>query len=178
MLTLWGEVLRAVPDSRLLVQAAALDDLPNRARFGELCAKHGIAPARLILRGFSPIDQAPASYADIDIALDPFPFCGGMTSLEALWLGVPVITLAGETIASRQSASMLMNLGLPELIAEDAAQYLHKAAQLAHELPRLAGLRCGLRQRFAGSPLMDYAGFAHALEAAYRDMWLSWIASN
>ncbi len=178
MLALWGEVLRAVPNSRLLVQAAALDDLPNRVRFGELCAKRGIAPARLELRGFSPIDQAPASYADIDIALDPFPFCGGMTSLEALWLGVPVITLAGETIASRQSASMLMNLGLPELIAEDAAQYVNKAAQLARELPRLAGLRSGLRQRFAGSPLMDYAGFARELEAAYRDMWLKWIASN
>ena len=178
VLALWGEVLRAVPNSRLLVQAAALDDLPNRARFGELCAKHGIAPARLELRGFSPIDQAAASYAAIDIALDPFPFCGGMTSLEALWLGVPVITLAGETIASRQSASMLMNLGLPELIAEYAAQYVNKAAELARNLPRLAEVRAGLRQRFATSPLMDYAGFARDLEAAYRDMWLSWIASS
>ena len=175
VLALWGEVLRAVPTSKLLLQAAALDDAPNRVRFGELCAKHGIAPGRLELRGFAPIEQAQASYAEIDIALDPFPFCGGMTSLEALWLGVPVITLAGETIASRQSASMLMNLGLRELIAEDTMQYVKNAAQLARDLPRLAGLRAGLRSRFANSPLMDYAGFARELEAAYRDMWLAWI---
>ena len=176
VLALWGEVLRTVPNSRLLVQAAALDDAPNRARFGELCAKHGIAPARLELRGFVPVDQAPASYAEIDIALDPFPFCGGMTSFEALWLGVPVITLAGETIASRQSASMLTNLGLPELIAENANQYVAAAAQLARDLPRLAQLRSGLRQRFAASPLMDYAGFARALEGAYREMWRNWAS--
>ena len=175
VLALWGEVLRAVPNSRLLLQTSALDDAPNRARFGALCAKHGIAPSRLELRGFVPVDQSLASYAEIDIALDPFPFCGGMTSLEALWLGVPVITLAGETIASRQSASMLMNLGLPELIAEDSAQYVHAAVQLARELPRLAALRSGLRQRFAASPLMDYTGFARALEALYAKMWLDWV---
>ena len=178
VLALWGEVLRAVPTSRLLVQTAALDDAPNRARFGELCARHGIAPARLELRGFAPIEEAAASYAEIDIALDPFPFCGGMTSLEALWLGVPVITLAGETIASRQSASMLINLGLPELAAESAEQYVANAARLAQDLPRLAGLRAGLRQRFAASPLMDYAAFARALESAYRDMWRNWIGSS
>ena len=175
VLALWGEVLQAVPGAKLRVQAAALDDAPNRARFGELCARHGIAPARLELRGFVPIEHAPASYAAIDIALDPFPFCGGMTSLEALWLGVPVITLAGETIASRQSASMLMNLGMPELIAGNPVQYVNNAADLARDLPRLAALRAGLRQRFAASPLMDYAGFARELEAAYRGMWLSWI---
>ncbi len=178
VLALWGKVLQAVPGATLLVQTAALDDAPNRSRFGELCARHGIAPARLELRGFVPVDQSSASYAAIDIALDPFPFCGGMTSLEALWLGVPVVTLAGETIASRQSASMLMNLSLPELIAEDGAQYVDIAAQLAADLPRLAALRAGLRQRYAASPLMDYAGFARELEAAYRGMWRNWIASG
>lgn len=175
VLALWGEVLRALPDSRLLVQTSALDDAPNRARFSALCAQHGIAPSRLELRGFVPVDESLASYAEIDIALDPFPFCGGMTSLEALWLGVPVITLAGETIASRQSASMLMNLGLPELIAENSAQYVHAAAQLARDLPRLAALRSRLRQRFAASPLMDYTGFARALEAIYLKMWRDWL---
>ena len=178
VLALWGAVLRAVPRSRLLLQAAALDDAPNRARFGELCAKHGIAQDRLELRCFVPIDRAPASYAEIDIALDPFPFCGGMTSLEVLWLGVPLVTLAGETIASRQSASMLMNLALPELVAVNAEQYVDIATRLAHDLPRLAALRSGLRVRFAASPLMDYPGFARALEAAYRDMWRNWIASS
>jgi len=178
VLALWSEVLRAVPQASLRVQASALDDAPNRRRFGELCAQHGIAPERLELQGFAPIEQAPASYADIDIALDPFPFCGGMTSLEALWLGVPVITLAGRTIASRQSTSMLMNLGLPGLIAENAAQYVDIAARLARDLPRLAEMRARLRPRFAASPLMDYSGFARNLEAAYRDMWLGWIGSS
>ena len=73
---------------------------------------------------------------------------------------------------------MLMNLELPELIAENALEYVNKAAQLARDLPRLAVLRAGLRQRFASSPLMDYAGFARALEAIYRDMWLGWTGSN
>lgn len=177
VLALWSEVLRAVPGANLRLQAAALDDAPNRARFGELCARHGIAPARLQLRGFVPIEEAPAGYAEIDIALDPFPFCGGMTSLEALWLGVPVITLAGETIAGRQSASMLMNLELPELIARSAEQYVASAARLARDLPRLAKLRAGLRPRFAASPLMDYAGFARELEAAYQCMWRTWLAA-
>ncbi len=178
VLALWGQVLRAVPGSRLLLQTAALDDAPNRVRFRELCAKHGIAQDRLDLRGFAPFDRVPESYAEIDIALDPFPFCGGMTSLEALWLGVPVITLPGASIASRQSASMLMNLALPELIAEDAAQYVAKAADLAQDLRRLTLLRAGLRPRFVSSPLMDYAGFARALQAAYRTMWRKWIASS
>lgn len=177
VLALWGEILRAVPGARLIIQAAALDDAPNRSRFGELCARHGIAPARLELRGFVPIEQTPASYAGIDIALDPFPFCGGMTSLEALWLGVPVITLAGQSIAGRQSASMLMNLGLPQLVATSAEQYVACAARLAHDLPRLAELRADLRARFAASPLIDYNGFARSLEAAYRDMWRGWLAA-
>ena len=176
VLALWAKVLHAVPGSRLLLQASALDDAPNRARFGALCAKFDIASDRLELRGFVPMEQAAATYAEIDIALDPFPFCGGMTSLEALWLGVPVITLAGETIASRQSASMLMNLGLPELIAQDSAQYVDAAARLARDLPRLAGLRASLRRRCAASPLADYGAFARALEAAYRQMWHNWAA--
>jgi predicted O-linked N-acetylglucosamine transferase (SPINDLY family) len=175
VLALWAEVLQAVPGAKLLIQAAALDDTLNRSRFRDLCARNGIASARLELRASVPVDETPASYAAIDIALDPFPFCGGMTSLEALWLGVPVITLAGETIASRQSASMLMNLGLPQLIAADSAQYVNLAAQLARDLPRLAALRAGLRQRFSLSPLMDYAGFARELETAYGDMWRDWV---
>ena len=178
VLRLWAAVLHAVPQSRLLLQAAALDDVPNRARFAELCASAGIAPERLELRGFVPLEQAALSYAEIDVALDPFPFCGGMTSLEALWQGVPVITLPGTQLASRQTAAMLENLGLQELIAGDAAQYVAKASQLAGDRPRLARLRAELRQRYAASALMDYAGFARALEAAYRDMWLAWIAPD
>lgn len=178
VLTLWSQLLQAVPDSRLLVQTAALDDSANRQRLRARWGRLGIAPERLDLRGFSPIEQVPAAYAAIDVALDPFPFCGGMTSFEALWLGVPVITLAGPSIASRQSASMLANLGLHELIATDAPQYLAKAAELVLHPQRLAALRAGLRPRFAASPLMDYAGFTRSLEAAYRQMWRDWASRN
>jgi len=176
VLALWSQALQAVPGSKLLLQSAALDDGANVQRLRERCARLGMAPERLDLRGFSPIEQSPAAYAEIDIALDPFPFCGGMTSLEALWLGVPVITLAGATIAGRQSTSMLANLGLTELIASDARQYVDKARELALDPRRLAALRAGLRPRFAASPLMDYAGFARALEAAYRRMWRDWAS--
>jgi predicted O-linked N-acetylglucosamine transferase (SPINDLY family) len=178
VLALWSQVLQAVPNSRLLVQTAALDDSANRQRLHAHCARLGIAPERLDLRGFAPIERVPAAYAGIDIALDPFPFCGGVTSFEALWLGVPVITLAGPTVASRQSASMLANLGLPELIAADARQYLAKARELALNPQRLAALRAGLRPRFAASPLMDYTGFARSLESAYRQMWRDWAGQT
>ena len=175
VLALWSQLLLALPHSRLLVQTAALDDAPNCRHFRERWARLGIAPERLQLRGFAPIEQSPAAYAEIDIALDPFPFCGGMTSFEALWMGVPVITLPGATVASRQSASMLANLGLRELIAADAREYVDKARELALDLQRLAALRAGLRTRFAASPLMDYRGFARALESAYRRMWRDWV---
>jgi predicted O-linked N-acetylglucosamine transferase (SPINDLY family) len=175
VLALWSQLLLALPHSRLLVQTAALDDAPNCRHFRERWARLGIAPERLQLRGFAPIEQSPAAYAEIDIALDPFPFCGGMTSFEALWMGVPLITLPGATVASRQSASMLANLGLRELIAADAREYVDKARELALDPQRLAALRAGLRARFAASPLMDYRGFARALESAYRRMWRDWV---
>lgn len=176
VLSLWSQLLQALPNSRLLLQTAALDDSANRRRFAEHWARLGIAPERLELRGFAPLARVPDAYAEIDIALDPFPFCGGMTSFDALWLGVPVITLAGAGLASRQSASMLANLGLPQLIAADAREYLDKAKELALDPQCLAALRAGMRARFAASPLMDYAGFARSLEAAYRRMWRDWTA--
>ena len=152
VLALWGEVLRAVPDSQT---AGADRGAGRRAQSRALRrtvreARHRAVPAgtaRLRRRSI----RSPASYAEIDIALDPFPFCGGMTSLEALWLGVPVITLAGETIASRQSASMLMNLGLPELIAEHSAQYVACRGAAGAAICR-AWLRCAAACASASLP--------------------------
>jgi predicted O-linked N-acetylglucosamine transferase (SPINDLY family) len=174
VLALWSRLLAAVPGSRLLIQAQALDDEPNRARFAALAARAGMDPARLELRPFAPLEQAMHAYHRIDIALDPFPFCGGMTSFEALWMGVPVVTLEQPMIAGRQTLSMLRNLQLDELVADSEARYLGIAAALAVDLPRLAELRRGLRPRFAASPLADYAGQARALEGALRAMWRDW----
>ena len=128
------------------------------------------------LRAFVPIERAAHAYHEIDIALDPFPFCGGMTSFDALWMGVPVVTLAQPLVAGRQTASMLANLGLSELIADSPAEYVRTAAALARDAARLSGVRSSLRERFEASPLCDYERFTRDLERAYREMWKAFLA--
>ncbi len=177
VLALWGRILAAAPGARLLLQASALNDPLVQRDFRARAAEHGIAGEQLDLRRFVPVEQAADTYHDIDIALDPFPFCGGMTSLDALWMGVPVVTLPRATIAGRQTASMLANLDLPELIAADEAGYVATAIELANDLDRLAALRSGLRERFRRSPLADYARFTRDLEQAFAAVWEVWLAA-
>jgi predicted O-linked N-acetylglucosamine transferase (SPINDLY family) len=177
VLALWARILAAVPGARLLLQASALSDPLLQRDFRARAEALGIPPGRLELRPFVPVEQAARTYHDVDVALDPFPFCGGMTTLDALWMGVPVVTLPQVMIAGRQSASMLANLGLEALIAADEAGYVAAAVALARDLDRLAALRAGLRERFRASPLADYARFARDLEAAYAAMWARWVAA-
>jgi len=177
VLALWARILTAVPGARLVLQASALNDPLVQQNLHARADAHGIAPARLELRRFVPVEQAAATYHDIDIALDPFPFCGGMTSLDALWMGVPVVTLPQIMIAGRQTASMLANLDLPELIADDEASYVATAVDLARDLDRLAALRAGLRERFHRSPLADYSRFTRDLEGVFAEMWHAWVAA-
>ncbi len=178
VLGVWARVLAAVPQSRLIMQAAAFGDGPNCARFLKLAANAGMDTKRLELRGFMPVEKAPYAYHDIDIALDPFPFCGGMTSLESLWMGVPVVTLEQPMIAGRQTLSLLANLGLPDLVAANDQNYVEIAVALARDPVLLAGLRRDLRLRFAASPLQDYAGFAREMETAFRRMWHDWLMTR
>jgi len=177
VLALWARILAAVPGARVVLQASALNDPLVQQRFRARAEAHGIAAERLELRRFVPVEQASRTYHDIDIALDPFPFCGGMTSLDALWMGVPVVTLPQAMIAGRQTASMLANLGLPELIAADEAGYVAIATGLASDLDRLAALRAALRERFRRSPLADHDRFTRDLEGAYAGMWAAWLAA-
>ena len=114
------------------------------------------------------------SYQRIDIALDPFPHGGGTTTCDALWMGVPVISLAGQTAVSRAGLTILTNVGLTELVAGSLEEYVKIAADLAGDLPRLAALRAELRQRMQASPLMDAPRFARNIEAAYRQIWRRW----
>jgi protein O-GlcNAc transferase len=130
------------------------------------------------LRSFVPLEQAARAYHDIDIALDPFPFCGGMTSFESLWMGVPVVTLEQPLIAGRQTLAMLRNLGQSEWIARDEAQYVAIATGLAGDIDQLAAIRRELRPQFAASPLADYDGFARDFTTALRGMWRRWAKSN
>jgi protein O-GlcNAc transferase len=175
---LWAGVLSAVPQSRLVLKWAALSEHSARERLKMAFAAEGIGADRLELRGSSPHADMLGEYGDIDIALDPFPYSGGMTSAEALWMGVPVVTWPGDRIASRQTVAFLTELGLTDLAASSADDYVRIAAELAGDPARRAELRRTLRPRMAGSPLTDGTQFTPGLEAAYRQMWRRWCADE
>lgn len=170
VISLWAEILSALPDSRLLLKSLALGDPDTRERYLALFASHGIQPERISLSEHSPHAEMLAEYGKIDIALDPFPFTGGLTTCEALWMGVPLVTLAGETLVGRQSASLLSNLGKSEWIAESPRRYIEIALSLAATPADLLELRRGLRGQMAASPLCDADAFTRGLETAYRQM--------
>ena len=174
-LDLWAEILRGLPGSRLIVHSppgAHLDTV--RKRF----AGKGISPDRLEFPSRQPWLEYVRTYGRIDIALDPFPWGGGITTCDALWMGVPVVSLVGRTAVGRGGASILSNVGVPELIARTPEQYVQIATDLAKDLPRLAELRRTLRGRMQASPLMDAPRFARNVEAAYRQMWRNWCATE
>ncbi len=139
---------------------------------------NGVKRERVDLLARSPHAELLAHFNEIDIALDPFPYTGGLTTCEALWMGVPVVTLAGETFAGRHSASHLHNVGLDDWVVETPEDYLAVAERWARDVPALAELRAGLRGRMAASPLCDGARFARNLEAAFRAMWRRWCLSG
>jgi predicted O-linked N-acetylglucosamine transferase (SPINDLY family) len=176
VIALWAAVLRAVPESRLILKWRSLADAAECTRLRLAFGAHAIVPERLELRGRTPHEAMLGEYGDVDIALDPFPFCGGLTSCEALWMGVPIVTLPGTRPVSRQTLGFLSQLGLSELAAPNAQSYVELAAELAGDLDRLAAMRAGLRARMAGSSLCDGVRFARGLEAAYRTMWRRWCA--
>jgi predicted O-linked N-acetylglucosamine transferase (SPINDLY family) len=142
-------------------------------------AESGVSSDRLSLHGFLPsFADHFALYNRIDIALDTIPYNGTTTTCEALWMGVPVITLAGRTHVARVGVSILTGLGLSELVAQNGEDYVQTAAGLARDWRRLDALRKGLRLRMQTSPLMDGPGLTRRLECAYRTMWRRWCASR
>jgi predicted O-linked N-acetylglucosamine transferase (SPINDLY family) len=167
----WAEILRRVPQSRLVLKYRGLEGEGFRRELLERLAAERIDAARVELLGRSPRRELLADYNRIDLALDPFPYSGGLTTCEALWMGVPVVTCPGETFASRHALSHLSNAGLTETIAHDLDEYVELAVALAHDLPRLAGLRAGLRQRMAASPLCDAERFVDNLASLLQDLW-------
>jgi protein O-GlcNAc transferase len=175
---LWARVLDAVPGSRLLLKWRTFDQPKVRERLSEAFAAAGVGPERLELRRDSPHAKMFGEYADMDIALDPFPFCGGLTSSEALWMGVPVVTLPLDRIASRQTLAFLHGLGLDDLAARSQDDYLRIAVALAADPGRRAELRQSLRPRMAAAPMNDPKAVARALDAAYRQMWRRWCAGE
>jgi protein O-GlcNAc transferase len=169
---LWSQILRRLPESRMLIKSLGLSDEATRRRLTERFAAGGISADRLDLReGTASLTEHLELYNQIDIALDTFPYNGTTTTCEALWMGVPVVTLAGQMHMSRVGVSLLSNVGLQELIAQTPEQYVEIAVKLAGDLPRLTELRTTLRQRMQASLLMDAKRFANNIESAYRDMW-------
>jgi predicted O-linked N-acetylglucosamine transferase (SPINDLY family) len=167
----WAEVLRALPDSRLLLKGKLLAHEGARARIRGAFEQAGVSATRLELRNWMPRSDNPlAAYGKVDIALDTFPYNGTTTTFEALWMGVPVITLRGTRHAARVGASILSHLGHAGWIAEDPQHYVASAVELASDLPALASLRHALRATLAGSSLADAPGFAHRIETAYRNL--------
>jgi predicted O-linked N-acetylglucosamine transferase (SPINDLY family) len=164
----WARLLAAVPGARLLVHAHPGS---HRQRALAVLAQHGVSPDRLEFIDFMPAVEYFRVYQRIDVALDPFPYGGGTTTCDALWMGVPAVTLAGRTAVGRGGVSILSNIGLPEFIAHDPAEYVRLATDLATDQTRLAQLRAGLRDRLRNSPLTDAPRFARNVEAAYRTMW-------
>jgi len=170
-LRLWARVLDAVPRSRLLLLVPR-----GQARDHVLATleQEGITAHRLEFAARQPRQEYFRLYQRIDLALDPFPCNGGTTNFDAAWMGVPTVTLVGETVVGRAGFSQLCNLGLKELAAETPEQYVALAARLAADLPRLQELRATLRRRMLRSPLMDANRFARHMEQAYRQMWRRW----
>lgn len=160
----WAKILAAVPDSRLILKWRTFNDEALRRKVTDAFVTRGIAAKRLELRGPSFHADLLKEYADIDIALDSFPFTGGLTSCEALWMGVPVVTWPQSRVVSRQTHAFLHQIGLPELSAKDADDYVRIAIELANDRERLAQLRATLRDRMRASPLLDVFSFTRQLE--------------
>ena len=173
MLATWLQVLKEVPGSRLIVHA------PNKAdrlRIEGQIAAGGVDPGRVECIPMLPMAHYFRRYHRIDIALDPTPWPGGTTTCDALWMGVPVVSVVGKTALSRGGLSILSNVVLPELVGRDPAGQARIAIALAGDIPRLAALRASLRERMRQSPLMDAPAFARDFEAILRRMWSDWCA--
>jgi protein O-GlcNAc transferase len=174
----WAQVLARLPQVRLLLKGKPFADAATRALYLDRLAERGVAPERVELVAWLPDQAHLALYDRIDIALDPFPYNGTTTTCEALWMGVPVVTLRGDRHAGRVGASLFTTVGLSDLIAGSVEDYLEIAVALAGDPARLTTLRGSLRPRVAASELCDAPGFARKVEAAYRIMWRRWCAAQ
>lgn len=178
VLAVWARVLNAVPHSLLFLKSPQLKEPEVIGGVCRAFATWGIGRERLILEGLSSRVAYLTCYQRVDIALDPFPYTGGTTTVEALWMGVPVLTLRGDRFLSRQGVGLLMNVGLPEWIAADPDDYVQRAVRHAGELHALAKLRDGLREQVLASPIFDAPSFAQHFETALRSMWRTWCGQQ
>ena len=176
LIALWSRLLARAPASRLML--LTIDGAVATTRIRDLFAANGVDAARLDIRPRVTHEEFLALHGEVDVALDAFPYHGTTTTCFSLWMGVPVVTRAGAVHAARVGASLLTNVGLPELVAHSDDEYVDIAARLAGDLPQLAALRAGLRERMTHSPLTDGRACARNLEHALRQMWMAWCAQR
>ena len=174
VVALWARLLRLCPDADLLLKDRSLNDPAERRRMTDSFARHGIPAERLRFMGSSNRYDHLAAYGGVDIALDPFPLNGGVTTMEALWMGVPVVAMLGKATPARVSAAIMTSIGLPDWAAENPDDYVAIAAAKAADRAELATLRSGMRELFLKSPAGDIGLYTRAVERAYRDMWRRW----
>jgi protein O-GlcNAc transferase len=170
-LELWARVLERVPEARLLVYARTE---AHRDRVRRALRNAGVAESRAEFVGHQPLAGYLETYGLIDVALDPHPFGGGTTTCDALWMGVPVVSLVGRTAVSRAGSTLLANIGLERFVARSEKEYVELAAELIRDASALAALRRELRDRIETSPIMDAPRFARDLESAFRAVWRAW----
>lgn len=168
----WREILREVPRSRMIVSTIPKGEAQARVR--RRFADAGIDPSRIEVVERLPLTEHWKLVGRLDLALDSFPCNGGATTCEALWLGVPTLTMAGRTFRERAGMSLLSNLGLDELVSRDIGEYVGKAVELGRNPGRLAALRTDLRERMRASPILDAARYVEDLESLYRQAWRGW----
>ncbi len=178
VLETWGEILAALPDAKLRIQCKQLFEPAQVKLLLQRLGRYGIDPARVITRGSTDRPAYLAAHSEVDIILDTFPYTGGTTTCEALWMGVPTLTLAGNSLLARQGASLLTAAGLEQWIANSKEEYVAKAVAYASDLERLAALRSVLREQVLASPLFDAPRFARNFEDALWGMWARYQAQQ
>ena len=171
VLDAWAKILQRMPNSRLLLKTRALKQPELRERIHLHFAQHGIGPQRIVLEGDSPRRELLESYGRVDLALDTQPYSGGVTTCEALWMGVPVVTFPGSTFAGRHSTSHLSNAGLEQFVAADLPGYIELAVHWASRREALAIIRAHLREQMRQSPLCDARQFANDFLALLQAAW-------
>ncbi len=174
----WARIVAAVPGSRMLIKSPGLDDDANRARILSAFAVHGVGPERIDIVGTTPHHEHLVALGQVDVQLDPFPHGGGVTTFEGLLMGVPCVTLLGDRVSGRLSASFLTALGLTDLVAHTPDEYVAIAAGLAERVDWLAAQRDTLRERVLASPISDRDLYARAVEHAYRTLWQRWCGEE
>ena len=171
VIRLWSRLLLMVPNSRILFRARALNDKVGRDRLALQFAACGIPESRLEMLPYASLAEYFQTYHQIDVHLDPFPYAGGTTTCDALWMGVPTVTLYGDRFCTRHSASHLRNAGLGELVANDLQEYLQISMGLANDQDRLSAMRASMREKISESPLLDAEKFADNFSKLLRIMW-------